>query len=365
MIQIAFVTSSLENGGVTNVLLHYAQYLNGTDYHAAVISYSDNAVNHQAFMNYGADVFICANPQKKPQEFSSLLGGHHFDIVHCCTAYNSGIVLEIAARQGIKCRIAHSHASKNYRSGLVYRCYENHMRKKIQKYATGRIACSNEAGRFLFGTRDFEVLPNAVEAEQYTFREDARREIRTRFHVAESTIVIGNVGMFSLAKNQCYLVNVMKELLASGRDVRLMLVGDGMLKDAFLARAKECGIADKVIITGWAANANEYYSAFDVLALPSVSEGFPLAVLEAYANGLFCVASSNVTESININNHAVFLPIDEGSAALWSDRLMMCAEKRIHDNLLQNTVYDLKNNILLLESIYSRQLGSGCQTECE
>jgi glycosyltransferase involved in cell wall biosynthesis len=74
---------------------------------------------------------------------------------------------------------------------------------------------------------------------------------------------------------------------------RLLLVGDGAEKEALAAQAARLGIADRVRFEGWQPEGRMhlYYSAADLACLPSLSEGWPDAVMESFACGCPVVAS--------------------------------------------------------------------------
>jgi glycosyltransferase involved in cell wall biosynthesis len=79
------------------------------------------------------------------------------------------------------------------------------------------------------------------------------------------------------------LIDAVAELRASGADVHLMLVGDGPLRSALEQRAIERGISDAVTFTGALPDVRAALKVFDVFVLPSLSETFSNAALEAMA----------------------------------------------------------------------------------
>ena len=73
-------------------------------------------------------------------------------------------------------------------------------------------------------------------------------------------------------------------------------------------------------------NVNEYLSAMDVYAFPSLFEGMPLAIVEAQANGLPCVLSDRVPKDVFLTDLISALPL--GDASLWTETLLSA---RRHD----------------------------------
>lgn len=72
---------------------------------------------------------------------------------------------------------------------------------------------------------------------------------------------------------------------------RLFIVGDGPSRDAFVRLAGQLGVSDRVTFAGQRQDAHRYLPYYDIYALPSRAEGFPLALLEAAAYGVKVVSS--------------------------------------------------------------------------
>jgi colanic acid/amylovoran biosynthesis glycosyltransferase len=95
------------------------------------------------------------------------------------------------------------------------------------------------------------------------------------------------VGRLSEQKGQLLLVEAAGRLAAEGLDFRLVLVGDGPLRNQIEERIAELGIAHQIIITGWASNleVQQHILAARALVLPSFAEGLPVVIMEALALG--------------------------------------------------------------------------------
>jgi glycosyltransferase involved in cell wall biosynthesis len=89
--------------------------------------------------------------------------------------------------------------------------------------------------------------------------------------------VVGAVGRLEHQKGFDTLIRALS--LVEG--AALVLVGDGNERAALEHLARKVGVADRVLWAGWSDDPRRYLATFDVFALPSRFEGFPLAVLEA------------------------------------------------------------------------------------
>ena len=167
-----------------------------------------------------------------------------YDIVHCHCYTVGYFVLKAAEREGIAVRIAHSH--NNSMSGATVPL-KIVMRSLFPVHATHLMACSREAGKFLFGDRDFTVVKNAIDVGRFTYSEQVREEVRRELGL-EGTFVVGNVGRLHHQKNQLFLLDVFAEVTKMRSDARLLMVGDGPLRSELLAKAETLGVSDRLTL---------------------------------------------------------------------------------------------------------------------
>lgn len=114
---------------------------------------------------------------------------------------------------------------------------------------------------------------------------------RAEFGIEKQTCVIGAVGRLTPVKGLVYLVKALKILLDQQADVKLLVAGDGVLKEELTALAKDLEIAEKVAILGHREDTDQLMQVMDIFALPSLSEGIPMALLEAMVMSRPVVAS--------------------------------------------------------------------------
>ncbi|WP_338425265.1 glycosyltransferase [Sphingopyxis kveilinensis] len=96
-------------------------------------------------------------------------------------------------------------------------------------------------------------------------------------------VVIGTVAGLRKVKDLPRLVRAVATLPSN---VRLAIVGEGPERDAIKAQAAACGLADRLVMPGFMAKPARWIGHFDLLALSSLSEQAPIAVIEAMAAGL-------------------------------------------------------------------------------
>lgn len=96
-----------------------------------------------------------------------------------------------------------------------------------------------------------------------------------------------SIGRLSAQKGQMVLLDAFAQLIAQGEDARLVLAGDGELREAIERRISELGLRERVEITGW-VNGEEIRRrllASRGMVLPSFAEGLPVVIMEAFALG--------------------------------------------------------------------------------
>lgn len=83
---------------------------------------------------------------------------------------------------------------------------------------------------------------------------------------------------------------------------------------------QEKSLENRVLITGFRSDIDEILSALDIFVLPSKYEGLPISTIEAQTNGLTCLVSENVPNSVNLTGNVEFLPVDADSTELWAKK---------------------------------------------
>jgi glycosyltransferase involved in cell wall biosynthesis len=104
--------------------------------------------------------------------------------------------------------------------------------------------------------------------------------------------IIGAVGRLAPQKGLQYLLRAAPEVLRDNPDALFVLVGDGPERKALEAETKSLGIQGSVRFLGVREDIPELLCSMDVLAMPSLDEGLPMALLEAMASGRAVIASS-------------------------------------------------------------------------
>ena len=112
---------------------------------------------------------------------------------------------------------------------------------------------------------------------------ESRAQLRALFGVPEERFVVGWIGRMTAIKRVEDALLAFRDLLGSGVDATLLLVGDGPDRDAIEVQAHELGIARHLLSVGYQRDVAPYYALMDALLLPSANEGTPVVAIEALA----------------------------------------------------------------------------------
>jgi glycosyltransferase involved in cell wall biosynthesis len=156
-------------------------------------------------------------------------------------------------------------------------------------------------------------FPNGIDSDHFNRR--PQRGSFPGFQKRNGEIVVGTIAGLRAVKN---LPRLVRAVAAAGPNVRLAIVGDGPERDAIMAEAERLGIADRVMMPGFLRDPARYIRLFDIFALSSDSEQYPISLIEAMASAI-PVVSTDVGDVKNIvarENRPFIVPrTDEASLA--------------------------------------------------
>ncbi|HUF21515.1 MAG TPA: glycosyltransferase, partial [Burkholderiales bacterium] len=136
-------------------------------------------------------------------------------------------------------------------------------------------------------SRRNEMIYNGVDTEAFRDRSspEERARLRSSLGFAQGDYVIGISARLSPEKNHLQLVDAVVMLRASGIPARVLMIGDGELRQAIESRACERKVGRAVVITGFLPDVRRCIAVCDTMVLCSHTEAFSLAAIEAMAMG--------------------------------------------------------------------------------
>ena len=144
----------------------------------------------------------------------------------------------------------------------------------------------------LYGIPQCKVIANCIPTSTYANPCVSPRQWRAQEGSAEDDVLFVCVARFARQKNHALLVKAFAQVCARHPNPRLLLVGDGVLRNDLETQVNGLGLASRVRFLGLRADIPEVLAACDVFVLSSEFEGNPLSVLEAMAAGLPTISTA-------------------------------------------------------------------------
>ena len=288
-----------------------------------------------------------------------VLKSQKFDVIHI----QSGSIFalyysaRLAKKMGVKQIFVNSHSTG--KQNFVYRLIKKHSDKKIEKYADKFFACSMLAGEHKFPKKVIEenkclVIKNGIDTNKFKFDEKTRKEYREKLGLKENEFVLLNVGRFAEQKNHKFIVEIVDKLKDKLKSFKVILIGEGELKEQTLKEIKEKGLEKYFIILEKRNDVAEIMKASDMFILPSLFEGLPVVAIEAQTTGLTCICSDTITTETNITDLYNILPIE--TANVWVEKILEQKDKKVdrekYAEIIKKEGYDAKTSAEILEKLY-------------
>lgn len=355
-ILVVITTGFVPWGGLTTVMMNYYRAMDKTGMRIDFVSCNAAPSSLIDELSLNGSWYIQLSDRKKHtvryvRDLCKILRHEQYDVIHI-HGNSATMLIELlpAWILGIKRRIVHVHTTKN-----SHRLAHAAMKVPMNLLANMRLAVSEEAGHYLYVSRKFTIMRNAIDTARYQFNHDSRLRCRREWGISDSAYVIGTVGKMYEPKNQIFLVEVFAKVLDRLPDAKLLLVGDGILRRKIEDRIKVLGIENACILTGMQEDAADFLCAMDCFVFPSIWEGLPLALLEAQANGLPCVVSDTVAKEAAMLDNIKFLHLDDFGG--WIDELLYKSNAEREDNeVVQKKFaekgYDITINANVLRECY-------------
>lgn len=129
------------------------------------------------------------------------------------------------------------------------------------------------------------VVHNAVVVSPLDRSRDAevKREVCSLFQVPEGAQIVVAAGRLSPEKGHRYLVEAIGLLAEKLNGAVFLFCGDGPCLDSLVAQAARCGVSSNCRFVGFRRDMNMILRAMDLMVLPSLTEGLPNVILEAFS----------------------------------------------------------------------------------
>ena len=329
MINVLHIMSELSGGG-GRMLLNYYSNMDRSVFHFDIVAHGfGKAAFDDAFTAMGSEI-IHVTPKKVSAiknffEIVKAIRSKKYDIVYAHQNLASAPALLAAWLCGVRVRICHSHS---YVKGVDISFITRLMRLLIRIFATDFFACSQVAGRYLFGSRwnsEGNIVLNAFDIDRYRYNPDAEKKLRERFGIGNGTVFV-QAGRMAPEKNPIFSLTLFNRIYAKNKNTHLFLIGKGNLDKPLQDAAKSMDCKKTVHFIGETESIYDYYSLGDIFLMPSTDEGFGMTAVEAQVAGEYVLASDAVPIATKITKNIQYLPLDDMDA--WEQAALSAAVTR-------------------------------------
>ena len=304
-------------------------------------------VNHIQYVRWWRS-FLKAHPEYL------IVHGHYFTI---SSVYFS------AAHKENRITIGHSHCTDVAKDQISHPFAHWLANKlligRIEKNSDYCMACSIDAGNWIFKNKGFKVLNNAIEVEKFKSNYDVGLEVREELNLG-SCFVIGNVSRFNIQKNPFGTLEIFRLVHQRRTNCKLLWAGDGPLREKVQKKAVEYGLMDDIIFTGSRSDVHRLLQAMDVFIFPSFFEGLGIAAVEAQAAGVTTICSTAIPNDVAVTDRCFFLPLDQ--LDMWADEICQLGALQKHRDMtdrIKRSGYDINDTSKWLQEFYVSLVENG------
>lgn len=346
-------------GGIENIVLSILNRM-PSDFVAYILLSKGNNCTYLDKLNKNINIcYITSwgrNPCAFKEEIKKILINTTPDFVWINACITSNSILITATKKYSNAKIiTHSHAMSfecdNIFKRLILLGMHYANRCKYRKYSDIPYMCSIPSGIWFYGKKFIAedkavVLKNGIDVVKFRYNSIEREHMREEMGLSEK-LVLFHVGRLTSVKNQKFLLDILLEIKKQGKDAKLLIAGDGELKDELMTYSIELNVCDEVDFLGERSDVNRLYQCSDIYLQPSLNEGFGIALLEAQAAGLLCMASSGVPKEVQCLDDFYFLDLSSTTAKDWATVILKhSGKKNIRDNAYKSVInagFDIKS----------------------
>ena len=348
MERIAVIMGKMHSGGKKNLVMEYYRHIDRNKIQFDFICDEDsNAIPTDEIESLGGRVYVIPPYQKifaNIKAITRICRENKYKIVHGYNGTMNIFSLYAAWRAGVPVRInesismAHSADKKTILKNVLKpfsRCFSTHY-----------MANGEECGKWQFGKLYAQgkvaIFKTVINTEENKFDPVLREQCRKEFGL-EGNVVIGHIGRLTAQKNTLFIIDIFNEIAKIEDKAKLLIIGDGELREAMLVKIEEYGIKDKVLYLGRREDIKQFYNAMDAFLLPSLYEGLPVVGVEAECCGLPMFFSEEIPkESSPCDDLGMFIGLDR-SASEWAHSVKNKIEKvnrTDHSDSVKNAGFD-------------------------
>lgn len=372
-IRILHIFTVMNRGGSESMIMNYYRQLNKDliqfDFlvHRQQRGVFDDEIEAMGGKIYRLNPINPFFPKKYYAQLRKLLENKskEYRIIHSHLNTFSFFPLKIAQEFKIPFRISHAHIALDSpklsdlfsptKGGKEFakKYIKFYLKKRITRHTTHFFSCGIKAGNWLYGPdAEFKVLNNAINAKNFEYDETIALSYKKDLNLIND-FTIGHIGRFTTQKNHSFLIDIFSEILKKQPKAKLLLVGDGPLRNEIEKYALRMEVAENVMFLGVRTDIPKLCMAMDYFVFPSHYEGLPVTLIETQCSGLKIMASDQITREVELTDNISFQSLEE-PASVWATEILKQANYQ-RKNMVEKIIeekYDIVENTKNLENFY-------------
>ncbi len=240
--------------------------------------------------------------------------------------------------------------------------FEKWITKKTTRNISVSVSNQKTGYQYIKGFKS-DVVHNGIDLVKFNPDAAERKNLRSELGIAQDAFVICSIGRITVQKDPLNFIKAFKEISSRYPKAVLLMVGDGDLKNKAIELVKELGLEKSVVFQKSRADVADVLYSSDVFCLPSLWEGFPIALLEAMAMRKPVIATE-VDGSLEIIQHKknglLIKPqnktmlVNAVTELLNDETLRNRLAKEAHQTIIND--FDVKQMTKKIENVYKNIL---------
>ena len=307
---------------------------------------------------------------KAYKQLKNIINENKYEIIHCHTPVG-GVLTRLAAKK----------ARKKYNTKVIYTAHGFHFYKGaplfnwIIYYPIEKICARWTDCLITITNEDYEFAKKHLRAKKVehingvginserlekTLGEEEKNRVREKLKIKKEDIVFSYVAELNKNKNQILLIKTIQELKKELPNIKLLLIGDGPLKEEYQQYIENNNLENEIKLLGKRKDINELLSITNIYLASSIREGLPVNVMEAMYKGLPIIATDNRghRELIQSNENGFIITNNRSSEELLNTikQLIKDTEKITQfsiNNKLRIEKFELNNVLKDMQKVYT------------
>ena len=289
-------------------------------------------------------------------------------VLHAMDTVYGGLAASIASLFSDTPFVTHTHGVRAYYMSIISKKRLvktiDFLIELIVTHNCSTLICVNQQATSFWARNvvkdKIRFIPVPVDTKLFAPSKNYREQMRLELQIDTNTLVFGYVGRLSPEKIS---VSLLESFRLANVNSKLVIIGDGPLMTELKDYTASKGLSEQIIFTGFRSDVFKLINLLDVFILPSLIEGMPTVILEAFSNGKVVVAS-NIPANREIINHNIngvlFEPAKVEcltSLMVWLNENPSIRAELAKNSLISASKYDVYAVSRALYCLYNEILG--------